>query len=200
MSYHLEWLYYLMLLMLSVAGLALNILGLPGLWLIVLSGIGYAVVTSFLFMGWPGVITLLVLALMGELVEFLAGSAGAKAAGASKRGMAGAVVGGLVGGIVGTPLIPIPVLGTIIGAVAGSFIGASVVEYVILQRTTGHSLRVGYGAAKGRLYGILSKSAIGLVMLLVAAVAAFPLSSGSPTPVLVPTTLPATLPTTVPAS
>ena len=56
------------------------------------------------------------LAGIGELLEAGAGAAGTKMGGGSSRGMLGAIVGGLVGAIVCTPLIPIPVLGTLIGA------------------------------------------------------------------------------------
>jgi uncharacterized protein YqgC (DUF456 family) len=206
MTPYLDWTYYLILLALCVVGLAVNILGLPGLWLIVAAAVAYAWATAFAHLGLWGLITLVGLALLAELVEFLAGSAGAKAAGGSKRGMAGAVVGGLVGGILGTPFIPIPVLGTIIGAVAGSFAGAALVEYAI-GRTAGHSFRVGVGAAKGRFWGIVSKSAIGLAMTAVVILFAIPLHGR--TPVLLPpgtpttrpaTTAPVTQPTTLPAT
>lgn len=205
MTPYLDWTYYLLLLALCVVGLVINILGLPGLWLIVASAIAYAWATDLVHLGMWGVISLFGLALLAELVEFLAGSAGAKAAGGSKRGMAGAVVGGLVGGIVGTAVIPIPVIGTIVGAVVGSFVGAAIVEYGI-GRTAEHSFRVGIGAAKGRFWGIVSKTAIGLVMTVVVIVLAIPLHRRTPkilppgTPTTMPTTAPAvTQPTTLPA-
>lgn len=204
MTPYLDWTYYLLLLLLCVCGLAVNVLGLPGLWLIVASTITYAWITGLAHIGTWGVIALFGLALLAELVEFLAGSAGAKAAGGSKRGMAGAVVGGLVGGIVGTAVIPIPVIGTIAGAVIGSFAGAAIVEYAI-GRTADHSFRVGIGAAKGRFWGIVSKTAIGLVMTAVVVVLAIPLHARKPkllppgTPTTLPAATPVTQPTTLPA-
>src|SRR5881394_1323373 len=105
----LPWLYYFLLLLLSVIGLFLNILGLPGLWLMVGSIAGYAWLTTWNhFVGWPSVGTLIVLGLLAELAEFLAGAAGSKAAGGRKRGMLGAVVGALIGGIAFS-FIPVPV-------------------------------------------------------------------------------------------
>jgi uncharacterized protein YqgC (DUF456 family) len=202
MTPYLDWTYYVILLVLCVVGLVVNILGLPGLWLIVASAVAYAWGTGFEHLGWWGVGILVGLALLAELIEFLAGSAGAKAAGGSKRGMAGAIVGGLVGGLVGTPILPI--IGTIIGAIAGSFAGASLVEYAI-GRTAEHSYKVGIGAAKGRFWGILSKTAIGLIMTGVVLIRAIPLKDRTPIllPPGTPTTLPSTAdgePTTVPAT
>ena len=160
----LDWLYYLLLFALLITGLVVNILGLPGLWLMLAAAGAYAWVTLGSYMSWGTLIALLGLAILAEIAEFVAGAAGSKAAGGSKRGMAGAIVGGLVGGIVGSPLLP--VLGTIAGACLGAFVGAFVVELSI-GRTTQHSVQIGFGAAKGRFWGIVIKSAFGILMLII---------------------------------
>jgi uncharacterized protein YqgC (DUF456 family) len=208
--------YYIILIILMLTGLFLNILGLPGLWLIVISYIGYALLTGWgVFVGWPSIVIIVLLALGAELVEFLAGAAGSHAAGGRKRGMAGAIVGGIVGGIVGTAVIPIPIVGTIIGACAGAFGGAFLLEY--MDKDHEHAMRVGLGAAKGRFWGIVWKSAFGLLMFLVAALAGLPWSDGptitpantlpttttmpaTPLPTTSATTSPTTLPVTMPAT
>ena len=189
--------YYIVLIILMLVGLFLNILGLPGLWLIVISYIGYALLTGWgEFAGWPSIIIVVLLALGAELVEFLAGAAGSHAAGGRKRGMAGAIAGGIVGGIVGTAVIPIPIVGTVIGACAGAFGGAFLLEY--MDKDHEHAMRVGIGAAKGRFWGIVWKSLFGLAMFLVAALAGLPWGDG---PTITPAnTLPATMPTTAPAT
>jgi uncharacterized protein YqgC (DUF456 family) len=130
------------------------------------------------------VIALIVLGLLAELFEFLAGAAGSKAAGGRKRGMIGAVVGALIGGIVGSPILPI--IGTILGACLGAFIGAAVMEFY--DRDFQHAMRVGVGAAKGRFWGIVIKSGIGLIMLLVILIAALPLGAALPAVVTPPPT------------
>ncbi len=192
----LDWLYYILLILILLAGLFINILGLPGLWLMLAAAGIYAWVTAGAFMGWGTLIALLVLALLAELAEFIAGAAGSKAAGGSKRGMAGAIVGGLVGGILGTP-IPIPIVGTIVGACLGAFVGAFIVERSI-GRDTNESLQIGFGAAKGRFFGIVFKLAFGCAMLIVAAWMALPL--GGKTALPAPTTTrPTTSTTTAPA-
>ncbi|MGC4032349.1 MAG: DUF456 domain-containing protein [Tepidisphaeraceae bacterium] len=195
----LVWLYYLLLLLIHVTGWSLNLLGLPGLWLIVLGHIVYAWATGFdHYTGWSAIIWLFVLALAAEIIEFVAGAAGSKSAGGSKRGMAGAIIGGFAGGILATALIPIPIVGTVIGAVAGSFFGAAGVEKLV-HPDSRRALRIGYGAAKGRFLGIVVKGGIGLVMAVVSLATALPI--GSPPPVI-PTTNPGTqpaLPTSLPA-
>ncbi|MGB7161328.1 MAG: DUF456 domain-containing protein [Tepidisphaeraceae bacterium] len=186
----LHWLYYILLLMLLVVGLFINILGLPGLWLMVAAFGAYAWATAASdYVSVGALVAVIVLALLAELVEFVAGAAGSKAAGGSKRGMMGAIIGGIVGGIVGTPIFP--VVGTIVGACLGSFIGAFTIELAI-GRTHDDSMKIGIGAAKGRFVGIVAKLAFGIAMLFVALIAAFP--TGGATAVILP--LPATLPAT----
>jgi len=167
------WLLYLLLIALLVFGLFVNLVGLPGLWLMLGALAGFGYLTGFgVHVGWTSVIAILVLVIIAEVGEFAAGSAGAKAAGGRKRGMLGAAVGAIVGGIF-LSFIPIPILGTVIGACLGAFIGAAVAEF--WDADYAHALRVGYGAAKGRAFGIAIKSVIGLIMLGVAVVAACPL-------------------------
>src|SRR5207237_787471 len=150
--------------------------GLPGLWLMVAATAVYGLITRWAYLGFKTMFALILIALIAEVVETVAGGAGAKRAGASKRGIAGAIVGGLIGALVLSFLIPIPVIGTIVGACAGSLLGAMLVE-ISIGREVVHSLRVGVGAAKGRLLGIISKLAFGLLMLLIALYAAFPVGA-----------------------
>src|SRR5947207_13048304 len=161
-----DWVYYICLAVVLIFGLFVNILGLPGLWVMVGGYVIYAWLTGWnIFVGWPSLVAIFVLAAVAELVEFFAGAAGSKAAGGRTRGMIGAVVGGFLGAIF-LSVIPIPIVAQIIGACLGAFLGAAFMEYT--DKDAAHSLRVGFGAAKGRLAGILSKLAFGIVMLIVA--------------------------------
>ncbi len=190
------WLYYSILIVVQIVGLALALFQMPGLWLM-LAGTGiYAWVTaSHGYVQWS-LLWLLLLAIVAEVVEFVAGGAGAKKAGASKLGIFAAMLGGIVGAILGTIFIPIPIIGTIIGACIGSFLAAMGVEYG-KRRDLDHSLRVGYGAAQGRLLGILGKLAIGGVMLLVTMIVALPIGGRATT---VPTTAASPVITTMPTT
>lgn len=167
------WLWYLLLIALQFTGLSLTVLGLPGLWLMVAALIAYAWLTTMgHYIGWTTLIIILALALTAEVLEFYVGSAGAKKAGASRRGMIGALVGALIGGFLFT--IPVPILGTIFGVCAGAFVGAALVEMGIVGDPA-HARRVGWGAAKGRFLGILLKLAFGLLMLIYTLIAALPI-------------------------
>lgn len=166
-----DWIWYVLMLLMQVVGLFLNLLGVPGLWVMLAATGVYAFITEMAYIGWPGLIAMFILALAAEIVEFVAGAAGSKQAGGSKRSMLGAIVGALIGGIFGTGLLP--VIGTLIGAILGAFVGAVIVELMIRQDVE-HSVRVGIGAAKGRFWGTVFKSAFGLAMMGVAAWAGWP--------------------------
>jgi len=190
-----DWVYYAVLIALLVAGLFINVLGLPGLWVMVASALGYAWVTGWRHVGWPALVALVVLALAAEAIEFVAGSAGAKKAGGSKRGMAGGLVGGLLGAIF-LSVIPIPGVAQLVGAIIGTFIGVVAVELLFVGKAVDRSVQIGVGAAKGRFWGTIFKTLIGVIMFFVALVTAFPLELGKRA--ATPTTAPAPPPTTAP--
>lgn len=197
-SLAMDWVYYLLTLAAMVVGLWINILTLPGLWVMVASVAIYAWVTGGQYVGWPGLISLVVLAGLAEVVEFVAGGAGAKKAGGSKRAFVGAIIGSILGAIFLS--IPFPVVGTIFGICAGTFIGAMVVEFMV-KRDHEQAFRVGWGATLGRLIGILTKLAFGVVIFVVATILAWP-TGAAPASLPAPpgaTTMPAP-PTSAPAT
>ena len=175
-----DWVYYLLLVALLCAGMFINLLALPGLWVMVASALGYAWITHWKYLGWPALIAMLVLALFAEAVEFLAGSAGAKKAGGSKRGMIGGIVGGLLGAIF-LSVIPIPGVAQIVGAIIGTFIGVAVME-LLVGRQVDHSLQIAGAAAKGRFWGTIFKTLIGVILFFVALVTAFPVAGRQNSP------------------
>lgn len=169
-----DWLYYILLILFLFVGLFLNVLTLPGLWFMALSLGAYAWITTWNnYVGLPSMITMIVLAGIAEVIEFVAAGAGAKAAGASKWGMLGALVGGILGAIF-LSFIPVPIVSTIVGLCLGCFLGAAGVE-ALLGTELKKSALIGAGAAKGRFYAILIKICFGIVMLLIGAWAAFPM-------------------------
>jgi uncharacterized protein YqgC (DUF456 family) len=168
------WLYFTLLLGIDLIGLILAAFTLPGLWLMLGAAAIYAWITHGYYLSFQTLIALLILAVTAEIMELVFGGAGAKKAGASGWGIAGGLLGAIIGGIFLTPLIPIPILGTIIGICLGSFAGAFAVELFLGQPIT-QSLKIGFGAAKGRLTGIIGKIAIGVVMFLLTIVAGFPI-------------------------
>ena len=165
------WLYYILLLLTAVIGLILVLCTLPGLWLMTAAAGIYALLTHGMHLGFKSLLALLVFSVAGEAIEMLAGSAAAKQAGGGRRGMIGGIIGGILGGIIGSFFLPIVL--SIVGVCIGSFVGAAGFEMFGSQNAV-HSVRVGWGAAKGRFQGMIVKLAIGIVMSLLILIAAFP--------------------------
>ncbi len=150
----------------ALAGFAcvvLMLLGLPGTWFM----IGLAVAIDLVDGWWlPAddrptfsievLAVAVVLAGLGELVEFIASALGAKRAGASRSGIVGALLGSMAGAVAGTFLILIPLVGTVVGAMAGSYLGAMAGELAV-GRSVPSTVKPATGAAIGRLLGTLGK-------------------------------------------
>jgi hypothetical protein len=149
-------------------------LQLPGTWVMLLCSILFAWWRHDEGFGTLGAGTLIaatVLAILGEVVEFVAGAWGARHAGGSKRAALLAVVGGVVGAIVGTfALAMLPIIGTLLGAAVGAGVGS-----ILGERWKGRqwklALETGKGAAIGRFWGAAGKLAIAAAMWLLIAVA-----------------------------
>jgi uncharacterized protein len=183
------WMLWLMLFLGCVAGLVLNIVGLPGIWLMVLCGIGFVwATTPGVYAGWTPVFIVAGIGLLAELAEFVAGAAGAKTAGGTKRGMAGAILGGLLGAILFSILIPIPLLGTILGAIVGAGLGAFLIEWGWVGTESGQATTIAYGAAKGRVVGMILKTVFGLIIAAILLAACLPTGGVATT---APTSVPA---------
>jgi hypothetical protein len=150
-----------------LVGLALVALGLPGLWVMVLAVIAYGSLTDFQRIGAVTILIVVALAVIGEVLEAWLGFGLARRYGGSKRAGWGALVGGLVGAIVG---VPVPVIGSVIGAFIGSFAGAVVFEYS--KSDAGTAVRAGWGALLGRAAATAAKTAVGVVIAVVALFAA----------------------------
>jgi uncharacterized protein YqgC (DUF456 family) len=172
------YVYALLLILVLLIGWMLTVLGGPGNWLMVVAAALYAWLVptdAALTIGWGVVIALLVLATVGEILEFIAGALGATKGGGSKRGAALAIIGSMVGGVVGVFVgVPIPVLGPVIAAFLfaglGAFVGAALGE-LWKGRSLDQSLDVGKAAFWGRILGTMAKTLVGSVMVVIGAVA-----------------------------
>ncbi len=143
-------------------GCVLAVFQLPGTWLIlVVSGL-YAWHFEWARIAWSTLALLAVLAAGAELAELLAGMRGARRAGATPAASWGALIGGFCGMILFS-VIPLPIIAQVAGGVVGCFSGALIVEYH-LHGDLGQGSRVGYGAAVGRLVGMMVKLMTAFVM------------------------------------
>lgn len=165
--------YLVLLLIINAFWLVLVFFYLPGNWLMVLTTAAFAWWHSE--QGFFSVWTLSVaafLALVGEMVEFLAGFGGARRAGAGPKASLAALAGALAGAVLGTALIPIPFAGTLLGA----SIGAGLAVWT-LERLSGkshkHSVQSGLGAGLGTAAGAFFKILIGMLIWCLIAAAAF---------------------------
>lgn len=140
----------------------LNLLSLPGNWLML--GV-LALVAAFGPEGrltWAFVGQMGLLALLGEVIEFAAQIIGGKRGGASRAGNFGGVVGSIAGAILGAPFGL--GLGSIIGALFGAWMGCFVVER-LRQETHRQAAQAAWGAFWGRSLGLVGKAATGAVII-----------------------------------
>jgi len=153
---------------LSLAGLAMIPLGLPGLWVMVAGILAYGWLTGFRTVSVATIAIVLALAFIGEIIENWIGFRYAKRYGGSSRSGWGALIGGLIGAVIG---VPVAVIGSVIGAFLGSFIGAALFEYTN-SRHAGVATRAGWGAVVGRAAGAAVKIALGVIIAVVGLFAA----------------------------
>ncbi|NBW99138.1 DUF456 domain-containing protein [bacterium] len=170
---------WILLLFVLLAGSAcFTVMALPGNWLILVITFLFSMhfpVTSPLYIGWGVLITMGVLATLGEVLEFFLGAA-SLAKGGSKRGAFWALVGSILGSIAGGAVLSVvPVLGTAVGLVLGAALGA-MAGAVLGERSLGkdseESMRLGKVAFWGRLLGSVSKIVIAGLMVALATLAA----------------------------
>jgi uncharacterized protein YqgC (DUF456 family) len=153
----------LILVAVMLLGLVMIPFGLPGTWIIAAAALGYQLLV-------PGsismfvVIAVIVLALIGELLEFSLTTKYTKKYGGSRRASWGAIIGGMIGAFV---CVPVPLVGPVIGAIAGAFIGAFVGAFVGEFSRAGEggtATRVATGALIGRAVAAAMKIGIGIAM------------------------------------
>jgi len=152
-----------LLLALSLVGLAMIPLGLPGLWVMVTGVLAYGWLTGFRSVGIAIIAIVLGLAFLGEIIENWIGFRYAKRYGGSTRSGWGALIGGLIGATIG---VPVAVIGSVLGAFIGAFIGAALFEYSY-SRHPGVATRAGWGAVLGRAAGAAVKIALGVVIAVI---------------------------------
>lgn len=147
---------------------------LPGNWVILALATAFAAFAEGRQgqgVGWRVVVVLLALAVLGEVIEFVAGAAGAARRGASRRAMVFSVVGALAGSTLGLMIgIPVPFIGSIVAAIVGGGVGAFVGAFLgetWKGRSMTESAHVGTGAFIGRLLGTVGKLWAGAVMVVI---------------------------------
>jgi len=143
----------ILIVFISVA-LISNFFGIPGNLLIALNAFIYGIITRFDDFSFAFVLSLFIIVVALEFLEYLLISLTARKYGASKIGVAGGIFGGVLGGISGAFITP--VLGAIIGSVIGVFVGAVSLEFLKSYKLK-VSLYKGFGAFLGKIGGLSIK-------------------------------------------
>lgn len=143
----------IILLLIGLCGIVLPALpGLPlmfaGAWL--LAHLGH-----YQIMGTATLIILAVITIFGWLLDFLAGLLGAKACGASKQALWGALLGSIVGLFFHLP-----------GLILGPLIGAAIGEW-LARRDLVAAGKVGIATFIGFIIGVVAKIGCAAAMLLI---------------------------------
>jgi uncharacterized protein YqgC (DUF456 family) len=138
--------------------------GLPGTVIILIDALLYASVTGFERIGLKVLITLLVLTILAEIVDFAVGMAVALKFGVSRSAFFSFIIGGVVGAFVMTPFML--GLGMIVGAFLGGFAGMLLTE-LIRRNALKPTLREAWGVILGRAAGICVKGFFSLIMVII---------------------------------
>jgi len=147
-------LWWLLAILLILVGFAGNILPLlPGTPLMLIGMLLAAWLDDFNRIGAFSIGVLVVLAILSQLADFLAGTLGAQRAGASKQALWGATIGSLAGIFAGLP-----------GMLLGPFVGAAIGE-LIAEQDLLKAGKVGLATWSGLVLGMAAKIAIGFTML-----------------------------------
>lgn len=142
-----------------------NLFLLPGNWIMV------GTLSVFLLLAgttdgpdaWT-LLVVLILAGLGELVEFFSGSVVAAREGASRRALFLSLIGSFVCSVAGTLVVAIPLVGTLVGALTGAALGAFLGAWIgeaWKGSTPGERIAVSRAAMHGRVLGMVGKLAIG---------------------------------------
>lgn len=144
--------------MLIVAGIlvATGVVGsvlplLPGVPLIFGGILLYGWATKFTVVDGRFIALALGLTVLSAVLDWVAGSLGARRYGATSRGVIGALVGGIVGLLTMGP----------VGIFIGTFLGAVMGE-LLMGRSANEAMRAGWGSLLGLVAGTLARLAIAI--------------------------------------
>jgi hypothetical protein len=136
--------------LISLLGIILTFLSIPGVWLIWISTLLIALVEGFTVITPTILMVLFAISLLSTFIDNIVNILGVKAMGGTVYGMIGAILGGIVGLIVGN----------IFGFVFGPLIGAFLFEYAFARKTFNQSLKAGFGTFLGMLLTIVLKTGV----------------------------------------
>ncbi|NTV78349.1 MAG: DUF456 domain-containing protein [Clostridiales bacterium] len=138
---------YILLGIISLAGLVLTVINLPGIWLIFGASLVAGIMDKFQHLTPIILVVLFILCLASTFADNIAAALGAKKFGGTGWGMAGAVIGGIVGMFIGG----------IWGIFLGPLVGAVLFEMLFAKKDMTTSLKAGWGTFIGILISMILK-------------------------------------------
>lgn len=147
---------YTVAVIMSLVGLILTLVSIPGVWLIYLSTVLVAVLNRFQDLTPTVLIVLFLISLISTFTDDIVRVLGVKALGGSIWGMIGAIVGGVVGFLIGN----------VVGIILGPLIGAFLLEYTLGKKSFKDSLKAGIGSFVGMLLTIFLKTGVNVAMII----------------------------------
>jgi uncharacterized protein YqgC (DUF456 family) len=154
----------------SLAAIALNVLSLPGNWLMMLAVALLSWSTRWSHPPVAALGVMVLILLIGESIELLGSVVGAQRFGASRSATWAAIGGAIVGALIG---MPVAIIGNVLGAIAGAFLAAWVVE-LAKRRGMKAATWAAVGAALGRTLGMGAKVSCGLIVWIGVVIFAWP--------------------------
>lgn len=145
-------------------GIFTTVLGFPGTLVILADVIVYSLITGFDEIGFTIILSLVIIALVTEAVDFYLGMKGAKKYTPSRTGVAASVIGGVIGALLMTHILL--GLGTIIGIFLGGFSGVLMVEYME-ERSLKPAFRASFGELSGWIAVVLTRGFSAVVMTVI---------------------------------
>ena len=151
-----EVIIYIIASILSLLGLILTLLSMPGIWLIYISTILVASLNHFDVITLKILVILFFVSLFSTFIDNIINALGVKIAGGTKWGILGAVLGGLISLIFGNILI----------VILAPLIGAFLFEYLFSKSDLKKSLKAGLGAFLGVFLTGLLKMGINISVIM----------------------------------
>lgn len=156
----------ILFLLILASGVILNFLSIPGNFIILADSLWYGFATGFNRFSFSFLITIFIVALIIELLEYFIIAFGARRFGSTKMGAVAGIIGGIIGSLSGYFFSP--VLGAIIGGLLGVIIGTVIIE-LLAGKTLRDAFHAMIGALLGRVGGFTIKVIGSFAMLVIIA-------------------------------
>jgi uncharacterized protein YqgC (DUF456 family) len=140
----------------SVIGLLLTFISIPGVWLIYVSTVLVAFLNQFQVITPAILLILFIVSLLSTFIDNIVSALGVKVMGGTIWGMIGALLGGFTGLIVGN----------ILGVILGPLVGAFIFEYIFARKSFNDSLKAGIGSLIGLIVTIILKTGVNVAMII----------------------------------